>query len=262
MRRIFALLLVLPLIAAPLSGFAEETPNKTEEDYLKRSDRAEKWFFEDLPRHIGNDFKETFYNPWHLLALAGGVGVIAGVHEVDPEIQEAFHPEDPLGGAADVFNVMGNSLVLGGATLTAFIISKLVNAPKAALTAGTMLEALSITMALTFALKFATQRERPDGSDSHSFPSAHASGAFALAAVTEVFYGPLYGIPSYVLASMIALSRIDANKHVATDTLAGALLGTLIGLGTAKFHKKEFPNFFLVPTAGESSAGLSLVHIF
>lgn len=257
MRKPVSLLLIASLLFSH-AVYAEDKGTEWEQ----RSDRAEKWTFEDLPRHLGNDLKETFWNGWHLLALAGGAGIIAGVHEADPDIQEAFQPERPLGKSADVFNVMGHSLVLGGATLTAFAISKLVHAEKAALTAGTMFEAFALTMAFTYALKFATQRERPDGSNSRSFPSAHASGAFALATVAEVFYGPWVGIPSYALASMIALSRIDANKHVVTDTLAGALLGTLIGLGTAKFHKKEFPNFFLVPTVGESSAGLSLVHIF
>ncbi len=260
MRRLLSLLIGFSLLASPSPVFA--SPSSPETQWEERSNRGEKWFFKDLPRHIGNDFKYTFWNGWHLLGLAAGVGATLGVHEADSDIQEAFHPEDPLGGAADVFNVMGHSLVLGGATLTAFTIAKLVNAPKAALTAGTMFEAFALTMALTFLLKFSTQRTRPDGSNDQSFPSAHASGSFALATVTEVFYGPLYGIPSYALASLIALSRLDANKHWASDTLAGALLGTLIGLGTAKFHKKESSNFFIVPTVGDGSPGISLVHIF
>jgi membrane-associated phospholipid phosphatase len=167
-----------------------------------------------------------------------------------------------MGGAKDVLDVMGRNYVLGGATLTAFTISKLAGAEKAALTSGTMLEAFSITMALTTALKFASQRTRPDGSNDRSFPSGHASGAFALATVTEIMHGPLYGVPAYLLATAISVSRLDENKHVASDVVAGAVLGTLIGLGTAKFHKKEFSKFFLVPTAGEGSAGLTLVHPF
>ena len=261
MKRLLAALLCFSLALPSLSVFAEDKPSE-QENWEKRSNRSEEWLFHDLPRHIGNDLKYSFWNGWHLLFLAAGAGATAAVHEADPDIQEAFHPEDPMGGAKDVLDVMGRNYVLGGATLTAFTISKLVGAEKAALTSGTMLEAFSLTMALTFGLKFATQRTRPDGSNDRSFPSGHASGAFALATVTEVFHGPLYGIPAYLLASAIAVSRIDANKHVASDVVAGAVLGTLIGLGTAKFHKKEFSNFFLVPTTGNGRAGLALIHTF
>jgi membrane-associated phospholipid phosphatase len=261
LRRLLVALLALSLILPAQPSLADDQPAETEK-WEKRSDRAEEWLFHDLPRHIGNDLKYSFWNGWHLLFLAAGAGATAAVHEADPDIQRAFHTEDPMGGAKDVLDVMGRNYVLGGATLTAFTISKLVGAEKAALTSGTMLEAFSITMALTTGLKFATQRTRPDGSNDRSFPSGHASGAFALATVTEVFHGPLYGVPAYLLASAIAISRIDSNKHFASDTIAGAVLGTLIGLGTAKFHKKEFSKFFLVPTAGEGSAGLTLVHPF
>ncbi|MBI2082539.1 MAG: phosphatase PAP2 family protein [Deltaproteobacteria bacterium] len=230
--------------------------------YEERSLFAEKWFFETLPHHLGNDLKETFWNRWHLLGLAAGVGATVGVHEADPDIQKKFHPADPLGGAKDVFNIMGNSLVLGGGTLIATIASKLADAPKATLAAGTMLESLFLTYAITYPLKFSTQRSRPDGSNNHSFPSAHASGSFALATVTEVFYGPLFGVPAYALAGMVAISRLDANKHFASDTMAGAVLGTLVGLGTAKFHKAEKSDLFVIPTMLESGAGISLVKVF
>lgn len=259
MKKIWTAAVITALIVSPLAH-ADELPES--EKWEARSDRSEKWLFHDLPRHIGNDFKYAFWNKWHLLFLAAGTGATLAIHQADDSIQEAFDPEDPMGGAKDVFDVMGRSYVLGGATLTAFTISKLVGAEKAALTSGTMLEAFSITMALTFGLKYATQRTRPDGSNDRSFPSGHASGAFALATVTEIFHGPLYGIPAYLLASTIALSRIDSNKHWASDTVAGAVLGTLIGLGTAKFHKKEFSNFFIVPMMDEKSAGLALIHTF
>lgn len=256
MKRAAALLLGL-LLLRPLSLAAEFS-----EPYLERSATAEQWFFKELPRHIGNDFKEAFWNEWHLAGFAAGVGLTLGIHEADDALQKKFDDEDPLGGAKDVFNVMGNSLVLGGATLTATVVSKIADAPKATLTAGTMLEALGITYVLTQGLKFATGRERPDGSNSRSFPSGHASGSFALATVTQVFYGPLYGIPSYALAGVISLARLDVNKHFASDTAAGALLGTMIGLGTAQFHQKERRDLFVMPSATESGMMVNVVRLF
>jgi membrane-associated phospholipid phosphatase len=252
------------LLDALDAASTETKPTRVDETtaWESRSTGAEKWFFKDMPRHIGNDFVYTFWNPWHMLFLAGGVGATLGIHQADDAIRDSFQANHPLGGAADVFNIMGNPIVLGGASLVSLGIAKLVHAPKVSLTAGTMFESFFITEVLTTGLKYATQRERPDGSDNHSFPSGHVSGSFALATVTEIFYGPLYGVPAYALASLVALSRIDANKHWASDTAAGAVLGTLIGLGTAKFHKKEFSKYFIVPTIDEKSAGLALIHPF
>ncbi len=261
MKTPFTLFLVAVFLTVSTGVFAEDTDLKTTA-WEERSQTAEKWFFNDLPRHVGGDFKETFWNGWHLLLLTVGSVTTTALHEKDREIQAAFDPEDPLGKSKSVFGTIGSPFILGGATLAALVGAKMADAPKATLTAGTMLEAWSLTMALTLGLKLATQRTRPDGSDHFSFPSAHTSGAFALATVTEVFYGPAFGIPSYALASMVGLSRIDANQHFASDVLAGALLGTLLGLGTAKFHKKEFPRFFVIPTTGEGSTGISLVHRF
>lgn len=260
MKSLLVSTLILSIVLSPLAGIADSKTERWED----RSTGAEQWFFHELPRHIGNDLKYTFWNGWHLLFLAGSAVTIAGVHESDPEIQRAFQPERPMGNTFDTAMKWGaHPLVLGGETLLALGISKLAGSKKAAATAGTMFEALVITETLTIGLQFATHRGRPDGSGHTSFPSGHTSGAFALATVTEVLYGPWYGVPAYVLAGLVGVSRIDSNRHVTTDVLAGAALGTLIGLGTAKFHKKKvFQNYFMLPTAGDGSAGVSLVHLF
>jgi membrane-associated phospholipid phosphatase len=236
-------------------------------DWEERSDRGEAWTFEQLPRHIGNDLKYSFWNGWHLLFLAAGAGTTAIVHEFDPDIREAFQPERPFGKTFDdVMNWGFHPFVLAGATALAFGafkgFGKGVGAEKSALTAGTMFEALAITETLTFGLQLATHRGRPDGSNSRSFPSGHTSGVFALATVAEVYYGPWVGIPSYMLASLVGVSRIDGNKHAASDVVAGAVLGTLIGLGTAKWHKKEFSNFFVTPVIGDGQTGVAVTHSF
>ena len=258
MRQLLLSFLCLALILP--SGLLRADENQ---NYLDRSQRAEKWVFEDLPRHIGNDFKETFWNPWHFLALAGGAGLILGVHQKDIEIQNSFQRNRPFGSTFDkVVNISAEPLLLGGVALVTTGISKLAGSEKIALTSGTLLEALTLTEILTVGLKQVTQRRRPDGSDHSSFPSGHAAGAFALASVAAIYYGPWAGIPSYALASLVGVVRIDSNKHFTGDVLAGALLGTLMGLGTAKFHKKEFSNFFIVPQVDEDSAGLALVQPF
>ena len=59
-----------------------------------------------------------------------------------------------------------------------------------------------------------------------SFPSNHATGAFALAiAMTGV---PGYGHLLLVLGTMLALSRVYVGLHYLTDVVAGAIHGTVV----------------------------------
>ena len=90
-------------------------------------------------------------------------------------------------------------------------------------------QAMIVNGAYTSILKYSVQRTRPDGSNNLSFPSGHTSTAFSLAAVANHHYGWKVGVPAYVLASGIGLSRIEKDKHYLSDVLAGATLGIIVG---------------------------------
>ncbi len=66
-------------------------------------------------------------------------------------------------------------------------------------------------------------------SDSFSFPSNHATNAFALAVFFAVSNRRL-AIPLFLLAALVGYSRIYVGVHYPTDVLAGAVLGAMIGL--------------------------------
>jgi undecaprenyl-diphosphatase len=84
-------------------------------------------------------------------------------------------------------------------------------------------------------LKALVHRHRPyehqigPSERTHSFPSGHASTAFAGATMLG-FYLPRWRVPLYGLAVLIALSRLYNGVHYPTDVLAGALLGTATAL--------------------------------
>jgi undecaprenyl-diphosphatase len=65
--------------------------------------------------------------------------------------------------------------------------------------------------------------------DEFSFPSGHALNAFALAAVAAPALPPLAPV-LVLLALSVAASRVVLGVHFLTDVIAGALLGTLVGL--------------------------------
>ncbi len=78
---------------------------------------------------------------------------------------------------------------------------------------------------LTYSLKIIVNKERPDMSNNHSFPSGHTSTTFQSASFIQKRYGWKYGIPAYVLASYTGFTRLNANKHDFADVLAGAVIG-------------------------------------
>jgi undecaprenyl-diphosphatase len=59
-----------------------------------------------------------------------------------------------------------------------------------------------------------------------SFPSGHATTAFALAAVIG-FVSPRWYAPGLLLAAAIAVSRVALGVHYTSDVVAGAILGVV-----------------------------------
>ncbi|MEC4049376.1 phosphatase PAP2 family protein [Flavobacterium sp. SUN046] len=97
-------------------------------------------------------------------------------------------------------------------------------------------KAYGSSLVMQQALKHIVQKPRPDGSDNFSFPSGHTTSAFSGAAFIQRRYGWKYGVPSYLLASFVGYSRIQAKKHDGWDVLAGAT----IGIGTAYLFTKPY----------------------
>jgi undecaprenyl-diphosphatase len=62
-----------------------------------------------------------------------------------------------------------------------------------------------------------------------SFPSGHSATSFACATVLSAF-APRWRVPFFLLATLIALSRLYNGVHYPTDVVAGALLGVLTAL--------------------------------
>jgi len=74
-----------------------------------------------------------------------------------------------------------------------------------------------------------TYHFRPFGGGA-SFPSGHATQAFAVASVISMHYdNPWVGGAAYAVAGLVGLARMDHNAHFASDVLAGAMIGTTVG---------------------------------
>ena len=123
-------------------------------------------------------------------------------------------------------------------------------------------ESLVASVAVSYALKYSVNKERPDGSDSHSFPSNHTGFSFAGATFLQQRYGWKLGVPAYLLSGYVAWGRVYAKRHDVWDVLAGAAIGTGSALlFTTPFAKEH--NLVLSPTVtAEGGCGFYLSMCF
>lgn len=77
-----------------------------------------------------------------------------------------------------------------------------------------------------------------DSTHSFSFPSGHATIAFAAAYILSVYHRK-FAKWYYLFAALISFSRIYLGKHYPSDVLAGAVLGLLIGIMSLKIVNKS-----------------------
>jgi undecaprenyl-diphosphatase len=105
------------------------------------------------------------------------------------------------------------------------------------------LMAVAVGIALFIQIKQVCGRKRPCALEPHcwatllppdqfSFPSGHTITAFAMASSVGAFYPGLLAALLFCAVS-IALSRILLGMHFLTDVLAGAAIGTGLGLAAA-----------------------------
>ncbi len=114
-------------------------------------------------------------------------------------------------------------------------------------------ESYASAMAAVYVLKPVVDRTRPNGGH-WSFPSGHATSAFAGAAFLQRRYGWAFGIPAYGLASYVAYSRVETKQHYTSDVVAGAAIG--IATNLAFTHPREHVAVAL--DAGRDHAGCSV----
>ena len=183
-----------------------------------------------------------------IAAVGGGISLIAHPFDDDFNVRLRSH----YNGVNQAFRpgkYIGNTAVQVGAAVATYGIGRATHEDKASHLGMDLLRAQILVEGLTEGLKFATQRERPDGSNSQSFPSGHASITFATATVLERHLGWKYSALGYVVASYVAASRLHDNRHWLSDVTFGAAVGAIAGR-TVTVHGRNYWNVGPVSVPG------------
>ncbi|MBV9470195.1 MAG: phosphatase PAP2 family protein [Abitibacteriaceae bacterium] len=102
---------------------------------------------------------------------------------------------------------------------------------------------------ITEVLKNVVREKRPNSNNRTSFPSGHATAAFAAASMASHWH-PRQAPFWYLGASLIAASRVELRAHHVHDVIAGAA----VGYATTRWELKRPRGLLLAPFISRDSS--------
>jgi membrane-associated phospholipid phosphatase len=191
--------------------------------------------FTSIGRDLQRFFSKDTATVMGFLAPAAAVAYTwdkAGIQESQQHLPKSFFKPG---------SIAGSFAAQTGAGVATWAIGRMTGSRRTTEIGGDLVRAQFVSQVLVQGVKFSTRRERPDGSNNHSFPSGHTASAFATATVLERHFGKKAAIAGYSFATYVAVSRMSANKHHLSDVIMGAAVGiaagrtVTMGLGGATF---------------------------
>jgi membrane-associated phospholipid phosphatase len=177
---------------------------------------------------------------WELpIAAATSVLIATGDTPASRQIKSLFVEHQ-----ASRWSNIGMALELGGAGAT-YALGCAERRETVRGTAQIALEAAGAATVFNFALKKATNRQRPSANNSSgeyweggtSFPSGHAAASFAVAsAIAHRTQRRWLKFAVYGLAAGVSLGRYPAKAHFFSDIVVGGTLGYITGAYLATPH--------------------------
>jgi len=199
--------------------------------------------------NFGDDFVEVIVSPknWKgrdFLNLSAVLGAGLLLYSVDQDIQH-WVQDNRSSSSEDIFTAithMGDGVILVGLIAALYVSGEVSDNNSLRKTALLSLESLLTTGIIVRGFKSLAGRARPwTGESSHSFhpfsttsrfasfPSGHASSAFAVATVIADQSNKTYiDILAFSLATLVAISRVHIDKHWASDILVGSAIGYFV----------------------------------
>ncbi len=200
----------------------------------------------DFPKALWDDALAlpTTENLWW---LAGGAAASLAVAQFeDPEGVARFLNQPVIDEFADFGNIWGDIRLQAPLALGVWGVGGLSGDAEMADLGFDLSRSLLLTYGTVSALKVTFNRTRPNGDD-YSFPSGHTAAAFSTAGVVSRRYGGWAGGVAIGLGVLTGLGRMEDKKHYASDVVAGATIGWIIGRNAARPARAEGVGWQLVP---------------
>ena len=110
---------------------------------------------------------------------------------------------------------------------------------------------------VTPAIKEISGRRRPHTDGDDSFPSNHATQAFAVASVIASHYEQRWvDVTAYALATAVGASRIRHDDHFFSDVVAGAIIGAGVGRFVTRTNETARARWSVEPVATREGPGV------
>jgi membrane-associated phospholipid phosphatase len=171
--------------------------------------------------------------------------LLATDRHTSAELLEGGNHPTRLRISADISR-LGEFYTTGGAAAAFYFVGRATHNARARETGLLSAEALIDSGIVTSALKLASQRPRPNfdngrgdfRDDGDSFPSGHATSAWALAAVVGQEYKkkPIVKWGAYGIATAVSISRYTGRNHFLSDVLVGSAIGYGVGRYVYRTH--------------------------
>jgi len=210
-----------------------------------------------LVASLGQDFVHLASRENVGWAVFGG-GTALAVHPVDSSVNRHLYGRSGVHALFLPGKLIGQGYVQVAASLGTYAFGRAAHEPRVSHVGMDLLRAEVVVGALTYGLKLAVRRERPDGSNRQSFPSGHASVTFASATVLQRHLGWEWSMPLFAVAAYTSASRLHENVHYLSDVVAGAVCGVIAGRTVTRHGRSAYA---LVPVVGDHAAALVVVRV-
>lgn len=176
-----------------------------------------------------------------LLVLTAGLLATPSGQALDRELVDRAHAIDQSVPAVHFLMELGTDLGRTEPLLLAFMLTAGFGTEVARGTVKIAILSVGANQLATDAIKWLTNRPRPDGGENKrsntSFPSGHASGIVGLAWIVAHRHKRLASL-AWTLAIWVSVSRVFLERHYVSDVLAGALVGILFAVIALRFEDR------------------------
>jgi PAP2 superfamily protein len=238
--------------AASAQGTTELTPPASEDHSTSVCDgyRLVTVFFRCIPHDVSGIAQGDA-----LRSLAVGGLLAGGSILLDDEVRKKMSEPDQ-DTSIEVGRYLGEAGVQFGAPAAAYFISRAIGNQDAQDLSIMIVRTQMVNAILTRGLKL-IPRARPYQDTATptkgSFPSGHTSAAFATATVFQRKWGWKAGVPAYLVATFIGVTRLE-NVHYLSDVTFGAAIGVASGLAI----KLPGPHPTVAPLIAPGVVGVSI----